>query len=88
MPPKMVATPKYLRVPTAKVPSAVSTGSRPGRRLIIRSPKTEPSTPMKITSTIRKNTELKMPLMLSSSAPAADRIELLSIPLTAFCISA
>ena len=70
MPPKMVATAKYLRVPAAKVPSAVSTGSRPGRLLTIRSPNTEPSTARKISSVMMKNSEVNTPARLDSRLAA------------------
>jgi len=74
MPPKMVATPKYLRVPLAKIPNASSTGSRPLRNVSIRSSKTAPSTARKISTTTISSTNEKMPEMLESSPSARDAI--------------
>ncbi len=65
IPPK-IATAKYLRVPTAKLPSALSAGSRPGRCLTIRSPNTEPSTARKISRVMMKNSEVSTPKTLDS----------------------
>ena len=80
MPPKIVATPKYFRVPIANLPSAVSTGSRPARTRTMRSRNLAPSSARKISSVMTKSSEVRM-LPATESRPVTAETMVVSLTL-------